>query len=172
MIWWDLHVWWQWVDRRQGLARGTPWDHPAKTHLAGSHLPESKLICCQQHLRCKHVQTSIKHYSIRKIHGSPHPMFAFFFFTDFISFLFFSWSKDPLSPPHTPKHQATIKPSSIPKKNLQNHTSFHSPPKKVFPPPRNPTCQWRTTIFIRRYILHGCISIVILVFRSVHVLKD
>ena len=149
-----------------------PWDHPAKTHLAGSHLPKSKLICCQLHLRCKHVQTSIEHYSIRKIHGSPHPMFAFFLFTDFICFLCFSWSKDPFSPSHAPKHQAPPNHQTIinSKKHLQNHTSLHSPQKSLTPP--NPTCQWKTTIFNRRYILNGCISMVILVFRSVHVLKD
>lgn len=172
MIWWDLHVWWQWVDRRQGLARGTPWDHPAKTHLAGSHLPESKLICCQQHLRCKHVQTSIKHYSIRKIHGSPHPMFAFFSSPTSSVFCFSLGQKTPC-PPRT--HQNTKQPSShhqFQRKIFKITPLFTPPQKKVFPPPRNPTCQWKTTIFIRRYILHGCISIVILVFRSVHVLKD
>lgn len=81
---------------------------------------------------CSNLYKTLQH---QKDSWQSTPHVCFLFFTDFISFLFFSWSKDPLSPPHTPKHQATIKPSSIPKKNLQNHTSFHSPPKKSLPPP-------------------------------------
>ena len=169
MIWWDLHVWWLWVSLRQGLALGPPCQDTSRW-LTIAQIEADLLSTTLEVQTCSNLYRTLQH---QKDSWQSTPHVCFLFLHRLHQLFVFLLVKRPLFPPsHAPNHQAPPNHQTIinSKKHLQNHTALHSPQKSLTP--RNPTCQWKTTIFNRSYILNGCISMVILVFRSVHVLKD
>ena len=151
MIWWDLHVWWLWADLRQGLARGTPWDHPAKTHLAGSHLPESKKHCTRKIRNqeagllsttlevqtCSNLYRTLQH---QKDSWQSTPHVCFLFLHRLHQFFVFLLVKRPLFPIARTKTPSTTQPSShhqFQKTSSKSHPFSLPSPKKSYPPPKS-----------------------------------